>query len=223
MGGALLDRGGGGLGIGASALVLGGGKGSRIGGEKLFLRVEGRFLLELVLRRLAGFAEAVVVAADELRAELARSVLAGLSFPMPVRVVHDRREGLGPLEGLAVGLAEASEEWAFAVGCDMPWINEAVVRSMAERLSPDVDVVCCRIGGYLEPLHAFYSRRCLAEVERALEEGKRRLRSFYDAVRVLVVEEHEISHIPGYARSFAGVNSEEDLFEYLLRLWLSLR
>lgn len=211
---------GGGLRVKASAVVLGGGRGSRLGGEKLFLRLEGRFLLELVLRRLLPFEEVVVVAADEGRADLARAVVGSFDLPIPTRVVHDRKEGIGPLEGLAVGLSEASREWAFVVGCDMPRINELVVGVMAKKLSPDVDVVCCRIGGYVEPLHAFYSKRCLCEVERAIASGERRLKGFYGGVRVVVVEEEELSSIPGYDRSFGGLNRQGELYDYLFRLWI---
>ena len=83
------------------------------------------------------------------------------SCPVPLRVTEDVHPRRGPLEGLASGLECLRTPWAFALGCDMPFVREATVRCLWERRTSRSQVVCGERGGCLEPLHAFYAVSCL--------------------------------------------------------------
>ena len=89
------------------------------------------------------------------------------------------------------------------------------MRTMWTARRQDSDVICARLGGFLEPLHAFYSASCLPAVQEALISGQRKLKSFYDSVRVTVVEEITLSHLPGYRRSFMDVNTPEEFLRMM--------
>lgn len=202
----------------ASLVILGGGRGTRMGGNKLFLSVGGRFLWEVMLQRMAPWFREVIMSVGP------RDVgpLSGLLPPaapggVPIRVAVDRSEALGPLEGLRSALAEARSGWAFAVGCDMPLVQHAVVRKMWSLMESRSMVICARLGGFLEPLHAFYSTGCLPAVDDAISRGERRLKGFYHRVEVTVVEEEALRYLP-YRRSFLGVNTPKDLADRLDQL-----
>ena len=123
----------------------------------------------------------------------------------------DRGPGRGPLEGLSVGLDAMKTEWAFLLGCDMPLVQEAVVRALWRAREEGSHVICARLRGFLEPLHAFYSKGCLEPARQALNAGERRIKSFYPLVKVTVAEEEALRILPGYGRSFRGINTPEDL------------
>lgn len=201
--------------IPASAVVLGGGMGRRIGGNKLFLAAEGVLVLERVVTRLSPWFGEIILAVGPDDCEPLDRLLSPAMYRRPLRVVVDSQPGRGPLEGLAAGLGALRTEWAFVVGCDMPWVQEAVVRSLWRAKEIDSNVICARLNGYLEPLHAFYSVHCLPEVRKALAEDRRRLKSFYDDVKVTVVEEEYFRALPGYRRSFRGINTPEDLQQFV--------
>lgn len=195
----------------ASAVVLGGGRGRRMGGNKLFLAVDGVLLLERVLRRLVPLFPEIVLAVGPEDEEPLRRRLPSLSSARPVAVAVDAVSGLGPLQGLTSALKVLKGDWAFVVGCDMPWIQEAVVRSLWQAREAGSDVLCASVDGYLEPLHAFYRRTCLPFAEAALASGDRRLKAFYGDVRVTVVAEAAFLCLPGYRRSFRGINTPSEL------------
>lgn len=197
--------------IPASAVVLGGGMGRRMGGNKLFLAAEGVLVLERVLTRLAPWFEEIILAVGPDDREPLETLLCPVPDDWHLRIVVDEHPGRGPLEGLAVGLEALRTEWAFLVGCDMPWVQEAVVRSLWRAREKASDVVCAELDGFLEPLHAFYSIYCLSRVRGALTEEKRRLKAFYGDVKVTVVEEEVFGPLPGFRRSFRGMNTPEDL------------
>ncbi|MCK4299568.1 MAG: molybdenum cofactor guanylyltransferase, partial [Planctomycetes bacterium] len=102
---------------GYSAVVLAGGRSSRLGVDKASVPVGGRRLLDRVLSVLTNcFADVVVVGrtgSDEACG--------------PVRFVQDETPGLGPLGGLYTGLGVVEHGRALAVGCDMPFINRGVL------------------------------------------------------------------------------------------------
>ena len=200
-----------------SAIVLAGGKGRRIGGNKLFLHLGDQAMLEVLLRRLSGWlAETLLVVASG-EEHPAQELLKKLHRQDMVRIVSDRHEGLGPLAGLVRGMEEASEHWIFALGCDMPDVNEAVVRLLWHKrtssgeMGGEKDAVLARMGGYLEPLHAFYRKACLGRLQKVLCRGKRKISACFSEIDMVVVEEEELAVIPGYRTSFRNLNTPSHL------------
>jgi len=199
----------------ASAVILGGGRGRRMGGNKLFLAAGETLLIERVLSRVTPwFSEVLIAVGPEDEAPL-EILLAPIRDRWPLRVVVDETPGRGPLEGLSRALGSLRTDWAFAIGCDMPLVQEAVLRTLWNARTPESDAVCARLDGFLEPLHALYSPSCLPAAKRALARGERRLKSFYDEVNVTVVEQESFRFLPGYRRSFVGVNTPGDLLRLL--------
>lgn len=195
----------------ASAVILGGGRGRRMGGNKLFLAVGETLLIERVLSRVTPWFRETLIAVGPGDLESLERLLAPVRDRWPVKVVADSAPGRGPLEGLASALEAMRTEWAFAIGCDMPLVQEAVMRLLWNAITPRTQAACARLDGYLEPLHAFYSASCLPAARRALDGGERRIKSFFGEIELTVVEEESFRLLPGYRRSFGGVNTPEEL------------
>lgn len=204
--------------IDVAAVILAGGRGKRAGGAKVFLTVGGRCLiLEVLERALSLFSQVIISCRKEDSGPLG-GIIQSLPQRDRVKTVSDRVEGLGPLEGMAMSLKASEREWAFVMGCDMPLVDPAVVRLMWSKRGEDEDAVIARIGGFLEPLHAFYHKRCADAVERAISRSRHKITSFLSDISTHVIEERELAHIPGYRRSFLNVNTPEDI-----RSWLEER
>ena len=200
----------------ASLLLLAGGRGSRMGGRnKLYLEVGGSLLIERTLRRISPlFSETLLLVAcgeaDAVRADFA-SLIGGYT----VSLVEDRVRGRGPLEGLCRGLSRMSEEWGFLLGCDMPTPQEDTIRGLYRHCGNNTDAVIAELKGYLEPLHAFYNRRCAAAAERAIARGDRRIKQFYNDIRLTAVKEEALSG--DYEGSFFNLNTPRDIEKMNLR------
>ena len=151
----------------AAGLVLAGGRSSRMGVPKAALEWHGSTLLARtcgVLRR-AGLDPVLVVRApgQELPA-----------LPTYVEVVDDPREGLGPLQGMAIGLMALADraDVAFVCSTDLPFLHAELVRRVLRPFDNPVDgealdVVLPVARGYPQPLTAAYRTR-LAPVVAAL-------------------------------------------------------
>lgn len=111
-------------GAGFDAIVLAGGRGSRLGGvEKALVELEERPLVErVVLAARAAGAERVVVVGPPETGRLAD------------RTVREDPPLSGPLAALGAGLAEVRSEWALLLACDLVRPAEAIAQ-LAEAVS----------------------------------------------------------------------------------------
>ncbi len=160
----------------------------------------GRSLIERVIERLSLLGNEIIVVTSS-------------SNQLPdlgVKMVIDSYQGKGNLVGIYSGLKDAASSHALVVGCDMPFLNVALLRHLTT-LSPGFDVVIPKVADELEPLHAVYSKNCLAPIEATLGEGKRRIVDFFPTVRVRYVEKAEIERFDPQHLSFFNINSEADL------------
>jgi len=125
------------------------------------------------------------------------------------RVVPDRIAGRGAPGGLHAALSAAGTEWVFAAGCDMPFLDARAIAFLAERRA-GADAVLVRFGDRLEPLHAFWSRRCLPVLERLLRAGEPSLRDLAEAVGARVIDEVEWRLVDPEGLAFENANTPED-------------
>lgn len=187
-----------------------------MGGNKLFLAVDGRPVLDFFLSHVAPLFAGTVLCVGAGERDDARKFLNSLGGAEVV-VASDRSAEQGPLEGLRQGLAAMATEWGFLLGVDMLTVREAVVRQMWAQTPPSADVCAFFAGARANALHAFYRRSCIPHIDAQISNGERTRRggakiiSFFGDVRVHRVTPADLSHLPGYARSFENFNSPRDL------------
>lgn len=206
----------------ASGVVLAGGASRRMGRDKAWIEFEGRALIERVIAALTPVCQEIVVVAND-RAAYEK---------LGVKLVGDVLPGKGALGGIYSGLSAAQCDYALAVACDLPFLNAALLRYLL-RLAPAYDVVIPRVpaanpapraqgqaapgelpsakDANLHPLHAVYSKRCLAPMLARLRADELRLISFHADVHVRVVTETEIARYDPQFLSFLNTNTPEEL------------
>jgi molybdenum cofactor guanylyltransferase len=190
----------------ATAIVLAGGKSSRMGTPKALLLFDDEPLIVHVvatLRRL--FAEIVVVAAP------------GHDLPsMPVTVVRDEVAHQGPVGGMCYGLGAATGDVSFVTSCDSAFLSANLISHLVSRISLH-DVVVPHWQGRLQPLHAVYRRSVLPLLEEQLARGELRPVYLFDKVRTLRIDEEEIRRFDPEGSSFFNMNTRDDYAEALRR------
>ncbi|MGH3796936.1 MAG: NTP transferase domain-containing protein [Pseudonocardiaceae bacterium] len=134
-----------------AGVVLAGGRSSRMGTAKAALEWHGSTLLRRTLGVVRRAIEGPLLVVRAPGQELPE-------IPPQVELVEDPEEGLGPLQGIAAGLAELSgrAEVAFVCSTDLPFLHPAFVRRVLTALTGDVDVVLPLARGYPQPLAAAY-------------------------------------------------------------------
>lgn len=141
-----------------AGIVLAGGRSSRMGRSKAALEWHGSTLL----RRTAGIVSRVADGPVVVVRAPGQSLP---DLPSAVEVVDDPREGLGPVQGLAAGLAAVAgrAEIAFVCSTDLPFLHPAFARRVLRAAAEGADVGLPVARGYPQPLAAAY-RTALAPV-----------------------------------------------------------
>jgi len=190
--------------LGISCIVLAGGKGLRLGRNKALETVGNKDLLQRVVCQLRSFSGDIIVVTDKEQS------LPQLINCSKLKVVIDTYPGKGPLGGICTGLVASDSFHNLVVACDMPFLNRALLHYMIQ-ISPDFDLVVPRLDNMTEPLHAVYSKGCLAFIEQLLKQGTLSVRELFNLVRVRYVEAEEINRFDPKHLSFFNINTEADL------------
>lgn len=186
-----------------AAVIVAGGKSTRLGRDKASEIVAGRPMLQHVIDRLRPLCDEIIV----VRA--IGQQLPPLAAAPAVTVVDDAYPETGPLGGIFSGLRAAAADRCFAVACDMPLVSLDLARELVRR-SAECDAVV-PVRDRPEPLHAVYARACLEPMRRCIEDGRLRVVSFYGEVRTCYVRDAELRALDPDGRSFLNANTEDDL------------
>ena len=165
-----------------AGVVLTGGRSRRMGSPKAGLEWHGSTLLARTVAVLVRGADGPVVVVRSPGQELP-------GLPSDVEVVEDPEQGRGPLQGLAVGLAAARADVAFACSTDLPFLHPVFVRRVLSALTGDLEAVLPHAHGFRQPLAAAYAT-CLAPVAAALvADGVAAPKLLLDRARTLVLDD----------------------------------
>ncbi len=181
-------------------LILAGGEGRRIGGDKPQRRLAGMRLIDHALRLAARWTDEPIVAARS------SAQLGALDAP----IIADDPGIAGPLGGLAAGLDHARRTGAarlLAIPADMPFLPDDLADRLTAALeASDGGAALAQSGGQLYPICALWDVGVRAALPAYLATGRRSLRGFADTVGFAVVE----WPIAGGDR-FLNINDAEEL------------
>jgi molybdopterin-guanine dinucleotide biosynthesis protein A len=194
--------------IKSAGVVLCGGKSSRMGLDKASLPFGDETMLARVTRLLATVVDRIVVVAAPDQPALDLSV--------PATYVHDRTEGRGPLEGLAVGIGAVADEVdvVFATSCDVPLLVPGLVEHLLKLLGGH-QIVVPQDEKYFHPLAAVYRVSVLPEIEKLLRENRRRPFFLFEAVDTLAVPTATLRSVDPTLSTLLNLNSPEDYLNAL--------
>ena len=173
-------------------VVLGGGAGKRIGGDKCTVELAGKPLVLYPIQALRRVCEQVVVVAKQ------DTVLPQLAGEAEVWIEPD--EPRHPLAGVVQALRVATARKVVVLACDMPLVPEELLRALIKNAN-DVGAIA-RCGDIAEPLCAVYTRQALKGLEQ-----------FDPAERATdIVEALGVAHVDwDDADAVLSVNAPEDL------------
>jgi molybdopterin-guanine dinucleotide biosynthesis protein A len=138
----------------AVGVVLAGGRGRRLGGDKAIVELEGRALVRYPLEALHEVCDEVAVVAKR------DTILPSLAGMANLWIEPD--EPRHPLVGVAHALRLAMGRPVLVVAVDLPLIDAATLRAVLSADRTGVAAVVPRAHGRLQPLCALYCPSALA-------------------------------------------------------------
>ena len=180
--------------------VLAGGMSQRMGADKAFIEMEGRWLIIGTLKALAAASQRLIVGGTDPR-------LAKAAATADAQQVADRWPGEGPLGAVATALGLARHPVTVILPCDLPTISGEDVAALVQAVrqappaaAPSAAVFTDQRRHYL-PLAIVTEAAELAE--RLFESGQRAVASLLDEVAVI--------DVPAPPSAVSDIDSPEDL------------
>lgn len=180
--------------------IQAGGQSSRMGEDKSFVSYNGRPMIETVLAQVSDLGQELFIVTNN------PEPYAYLGVPTKGDIYLDH----GSLGGIHAAISHASHPHTLVVACDMPWLKRPLLQYLIS-LRQTADVVVPLWDKFPEPLHAVYSKACLPSIEENLKAKRLKITRFYGQVNVRYVEREEIEKNGGNGRSFANINTPQDL------------
>lgn len=190
-----------------AAIILAGGKSSRLGRDKVLLPWQGTTILAALATRLQqAFAHVLIVTAPDHQVDSPAG-----------RIVYDLIPGKNSLGGLHAALMQSPAQKNFVCACDMPLLLPELAQDLMAR-SSGFEVVIPHVHDRLQPLCAVYDQACLPFIARALAAGQLRMTGWLSHVHVREVSEAELRQVDAALQSFYNVNTEADYRQLLAAL-----
>jgi molybdopterin-guanine dinucleotide biosynthesis protein A len=183
-----------------NALLLSGGKSSRFGTNKAMETINGRPLIEQIVKGLKNAFEKVYIIGN----------VKEYVFLQDVFFCEDIIPNKGPLGGLLTGLTCSDSDYNFLTACDMPFLTSEFFE-FVNLQKKDYDVLVPEYNSYLEPLAAVYSKKCLPFINASLINDQLKLKSFFPKVKVRIIKETIIREIGEPEKLFFNINYKEDI------------
>ena len=185
------------------AVILAGGKSSRMGSPKSCLRLNGVRFLDQLAYELRGFQE-LTVSVDDITKH------PGITYPVICDLVPD----CGPVGGLYTALKNSGCDALVTVPCDVPLFSNGLARWMCACLeeeterytgaqrpeagkgtgSPDPEysrpdaVIMATMDGRIHPLCGVYRKSCLPVLEQCIRQRNYRVREALSRLDVMICQ-----------------------------------
>ena len=190
-------------------VILAGGKGRRMGGkDKALIPLLDRPLLSYVLESISGHVAPIAL---NINTNLDKFSEFGYE------IIEDPIKGhLGPLAGILASLnwaRQLNQKWVMTLPCDTPFLPKNIVKEMIKLKNKelDVDLVVAQSKGYNHPVIALWKSDLNLKLEKALNEGIRKIDIFTSNLKVAYVDFDKINN--DNFDPFTNLNSPLDLIK----------
>ena len=180
-----------------TGIILAGGKSSRMGQDKGFLKLKGKTFMSYIIEALKPIVSEIIIVSNNPDYDVFK-----------LKRVADVMEGSGPLAGLYSGLLHSETENNIVLSCDVPLINTSVIKKLIEGFTSEVEVIQFESQGKTMPLVAMYKRHCMHPILKLLQTNERRLQFAIEQLEVKTIKLN-----PELGKAVRNINTIRELKE----------
>ncbi|AKN31686.1 molybdopterin-guanine dinucleotide biosynthesis protein MobA [Clostridium carboxidivorans P7] len=192
-----------------TAVILCGGKSSRMGFDKSKIEIKGKYLIELIAEKLETVFDEVILVAEK------KDKFKTLKYT----VLEDLKKEYGPAGGMHTALKYANSKYVFFMACDMPIVNIEYIKYMMKIAEEDnCQCVLPQNGKWIEPMYAFYSKDLIEEFEKGIDNNNLLLYDIIKNSKIHYIPEEVTRTYSEDLEMFVNLNYVKDL-EILKKLY----
>lgn len=180
-----------------SAVILAGGKGSRLGGiDKGLVKLNNLTLVQHVINQIQPQVSQIMISANRNL-----DVYKDFGFPVYEDEINDYA---GPLAGILKALQQCKSEWLLAVPADSPFVPINLVERLSKNIR-DNKIVIPHDGKYLQATFSLIHKSLESDLKKFLQQGERKARVWMQQ------QAHTIVDFSDQTDAFININTEDDL------------
>ncbi|HHY04128.1 MAG TPA: molybdenum cofactor guanylyltransferase [Thermoanaerobacterales bacterium] len=187
-----------------TAIIVAGGKSTRMGFDKAFMKIGNTSCIELIIKKLKWHFNEIIVVTQEI---------SKYNF-IDVKTTHDEIKNAGPIGGLHAGLKISSSIYNYLIACDMPVLSDELIIHMKKLLSLRPDIISCKNNGFIEPFHAVYSKHLTTRIEVQIEGGEYSLFKLMLKSKTKIISDTKIKSICKSSNLFTNLNTRQELAQF---------
>lgn len=186
-----------------TGIILAGGKNTRIGTNKAFIKINKKTIIEIILAVFYDLFKEVIIVTNCFKEYQ----------HLGVKLVKDIIPDKNSLGGLYSGLLHAAGDYSFVAACDMPFIKRSLISYMMQARY-GYDAIIPEYNGTLQPLCAVYSKTCINPIKEALSQNNLKIIDIVRHMQVKRITEAEINNFDLYGHSFININTFQEYMRY---------
>ena len=147
-----------------TGIILAGGKSTRMGTDKGFLKLNGVSFMEYSITAMKPLVSEIIIVSNNPDYDI-----------FNVKRVEDVIKEAGPLAGIYTGLKTSKTEFNLVLSCDVPLITKEILEMLIEAQDRQSDIIQIVSQGKSMPLIALYKKCCETQFYQLLKNDERRL------------------------------------------------
>ena len=149
-----------------TGIILAGGKSSRMGKDKGFLKLNGTSFVEYSIKAMKPLVSQMMIVSNNPDYDVFK-----------LKRVDDIIKDSGPLAGIYSGLKHSKTNYNLVLSCDIPLIKKEILKKLVEVEDENFDIVQIESNGKSMPLIALYKKHCETIFYKLLQNNERRLQT----------------------------------------------
>ncbi|TWO32729.1 molybdenum cofactor guanylyltransferase [Seonamhaeicola sediminis] len=178
-----------------TGIILAGGKSSRMGSDKGFIKLNNKRFVEYSIKALKPLVKDILIVSDNT----------DYNFFGYKRIEDDIKDA-GPVSGIYSGLSASETDYNLILSCDIPLIKTSILEKLIDNIDECSEIIQIESNGKTMPLIALYKKQCAPTFLKSLKNNERHLRRVISTLKtknvVLTVEEQNTT---------MNVNTQEEL------------
>jgi molybdopterin-guanine dinucleotide biosynthesis protein A len=181
-----------------AAIILAGGRSSRMGTDKGLILFQGKALVTHVIDvlRSLGINNIIIITQHGAYEQF--------GYPCYPDLVQDK----GPLGGIYAGMIHSKAGKNLVLACDMPFLTKELITALIDRIGEE-DALITQHNGKDEPLCSVYSSSCIPHFKEKLDKDQLKITSALDglAIRNISFDDQPWFH----GNEFSNLNTPAEL------------